>query len=217
MTTPPPLMSEPLAPAMTEDGLLIVPPNPEDRERTRLSADDWARAALDLLAEQGVAAVAVEPLARRLGVTKGSFYWHFSSRDALLQAALDVWEAREQEVAFIPLLERMPEPRERMRALIHMIAEEYTSHVIFAELIKAAEHPCVQPVIERVSKRRLDYLTIAFRQAGMDATDAQHRARLGYTAYIGFLQLNLRLRHARMSQEEFAAYIEHVIHTLVPM
>ena len=59
---------------------------------SRLTADDWAQAALDLIAEQGVAAVAVEPLARRLRVTKGSFYWHFPSRDALLQAALERWE-----------------------------------------------------------------------------------------------------------------------------
>ncbi|MEO7478195.1 MAG: helix-turn-helix domain-containing protein, partial [Lysobacteraceae bacterium] len=41
----------------------------------RLSAADWAQAALDQLGEQGLAAVGVEPLARRLGVTKGSFYW----------------------------------------------------------------------------------------------------------------------------------------------
>ena len=66
----------------------------------RLSAEDWAQAALDLIAEQGVAAVAVEPLARRLGVTKGSFYWHFPSRDALLSAALERWEAVEQETVF---------------------------------------------------------------------------------------------------------------------
>ena len=59
-------------------------------ERTaRLSAEDWAQAALDQIAEQGVASVAVEPLARRLGVTKGSFYWHFPSREALLVAALE--------------------------------------------------------------------------------------------------------------------------------
>ncbi|MBP8098362.1 MAG: helix-turn-helix transcriptional regulator, partial [Arenimonas sp.] len=57
-------------------------------EKPRLSAEDWARAALDVIAEQGLAAVAVEPLARRLGVTKGSFYWHFPSREALLVAAL---------------------------------------------------------------------------------------------------------------------------------
>ena len=43
----------------------------------RLSADDWAREALEQIAEAGVGSVAVEPLARRLGVTKGSFYWHF--------------------------------------------------------------------------------------------------------------------------------------------
>jgi len=74
---------------------------------TRLSADDWARAALELIAEQGVAAVAVEPLARRLGVTKGSFYWHFRSRDALLQAAIERWEQEDQKVNFIPLHKRV--------------------------------------------------------------------------------------------------------------
>ena len=73
---------------------------PAPTRNARLSADDWAQAALDLIAEQGVSAVAVEPLARRLGVTKGSFYWHFPSRDALLQAALERWEAVEQESIF---------------------------------------------------------------------------------------------------------------------
>ncbi|MEO6264178.1 MAG: helix-turn-helix domain-containing protein, partial [Luteimonas sp.] len=91
-------------------------------ERTgRLSADDWAQAALDLIAEQGVAAVAVEPLARRLGVTKGSFYWHFPSRDALLQAALERWEKVEQETVF-GQLEAVPDPRERLHALFQLVA-----------------------------------------------------------------------------------------------
>src|SRR5690606_6204362 len=93
----------------------------------RLSAEDWAQAALDLIAEQGVAAVAVEPLARRLGVTKGSFYWHFPSREALLQAALERWEHVEQEAVF-GALERVPDPRERLRALFQMVAHEYQSH-----------------------------------------------------------------------------------------
>ena len=46
-------------------------------ERARLSAEDWEQGALDMIAEQGIGALAVEALARRLGVTKGSFYWHF--------------------------------------------------------------------------------------------------------------------------------------------
>ena len=182
----------------------------------RLSADDWAQAALDLIAEAGVQAVAVEPLARRLGVTKGSFYWHFPSRDALLQAALERWENVEQEALF-GALESMPDARERLRALFHMVAREYKSHVIYSALLKAQDHATVQPVIERVSKRRLDYLTASFRQAGLGREDAQHRARLTYAAYVGFLQLNLQLHQARMQQEEFDAYVEHLARTLVPV
>jgi AcrR family transcriptional regulator len=181
----------------------------------RLSADDWAQAALDLIAEQGVAAVAVEPLARRLGVTKGSFYWHFPSRDALLVAALERWEKVEQESVF-GSLEAVADPRDRLRALFHLVAHEYTSHVIYSELLRAIDHPAVQPVIGRVSERRFDWLTASFRQAGLSRTDAQHRARLAYAAYVGFLQLNLQLQHARLQHDEFEAYVEHVMATLIP-
>jgi AcrR family transcriptional regulator len=69
----------------------------EKIERTRLSAADWEQAALDLIAAQGVGAVAVEALARRLGVTKGSFYWHFPTREALLKVALERWERQDTD------------------------------------------------------------------------------------------------------------------------
>ena len=184
-------------------------------ERGRLSADDWAQAALDMIAEQGVAAVAVEPLARRLGVTKGSFYWHFPSRDALLSAALERWEAVEQETVF-GQLEAVPDPRQRLRALFQLVAHEVKSHIVYSELLKALDHPAVAPVIGRVSQSRLDYLTASFRQAGLGRTEAQHRARLTYAAYVGFLQLNLQLHQPRMPQDEFEAYVEHLTSTLVP-
>ena len=61
---------------------------------TRLSAQDWARAAVKAIANGGLAAVAVEPLARTLGVTKGSFYAHFRNRDELVTAALAEWRER---------------------------------------------------------------------------------------------------------------------------
>jgi AcrR family transcriptional regulator len=181
----------------------------------RLSAEAWAQAALDQIAEQGVASVAVEPLARRLGVTKGSFYWHFPSRDALLQAALERWETVEQEEVF-GQLEAVPDPRERLRALFQLVAHEAKSHIIYSELLKALDHPAVRPVIERVSQRRFDYLAASFRQAGLSRTEAQHRARLAYAAYVGFLQLNLQLQQARLPHEEFEAYVEHVMATLIP-
>lgn len=191
-------------------------PTTEKPERTgRLSADDWAQAALDQIAEQGVSAVAVEPLARRLGVTKGSFYWHFPSRDALLQAALERWETHEQEEVF-GQLEGVTNPADRLGSLFKLVANEVQSHVIYSELLKALDHPAVQPVIGRVSKRRLDYLTSLFRAAGLDATDALHRARLAYAAYVGFLQLNLQLGQRDMQREEFEDYVAHMMATLIP-
>ena len=191
-------------------------PSIDKPERSgRLSADDWAQAALDQIAEQGVSAVAVEPLARRLGVTKGSFYWHFPSRDALLQAALERWETHEQDEVF-GQLEGITNPAQRLGALFKLVANEVQSHVIYSELLKALDNPAVQPVIGRVSKRRLDYLMLAFRQVGMPRAEAQNRAHLTYAAYVGFLQLSLQLRQPRLQHAEFEAYVDHVMATLIP-
>lgn len=62
--------------------------------KIKLSRDDWIAAAMDWVAAHGVATLAVEPLARSLGVTKGGFYWCFANRDELLQAVLERWEAQ---------------------------------------------------------------------------------------------------------------------------
>lgn len=184
-------------------------------EKSRLSADDWALAALDVIAEQGLAAVAVEPLARRLGVTKGSFYWHFPSREALLAAALERWEKTEQETVF-GKMEAVSDPRVRLRELFQLVAHEPTTHIIYSELLKALDHPVVKPVLSRVSLRRMDYLTASFRQAGLPRQEAQNRARLAYAAYVGFLQLALQLGQPPLHHDEFEAYVSHVAATLIP-
>ena len=183
--------------------------------RGRLSATDWEQAALDVLAHGGVAAVAVESLARTLGVTKGSFYWHFPTREALLKAAIDRWEQRDEDQV-IGYVERISDPRERLRELFQRVSREVQSHLVYAALLQASDNPLVQPVIERISKRRLALLTAAYAEAGFEPRAAQHRARLAYTAYSGFLQLNQRHGMPRMDQEEYQAYIDHVIETLVP-
>ena len=114
--------------------LMTMPPNliaDSRTDRARLSSTDWEAGALDLLAEQGVSAVAVEPLARRLGVTKGSFYWHFPSREALLKAALERWEKLDEETVFEPL-EGIADPAERLRELFVRTSKEMRSHVLYS-------------------------------------------------------------------------------------
>jgi AcrR family transcriptional regulator len=184
-------------------------------ERARLSAEDWEDGALTLIAEQGVGALAVEALARRLGVTKGSFYWHFRTREALLQAALERWEQYgEREV--IVEIEAISNPRERLPELFRRVAHELQPHRVYAALLKALDHPQVVPVMARVSQRRIEFLTTIYSQAGLQGTTALNRARLTYAAYVGFLQLNFTLGLPRLSHDDFDAYVEHMITTLTP-
>ncbi len=199
----------PASPARTETG-------GRNRAHARLSAGDWERGALEMIAEEGVAAVAVEALARRLGVTKGSFYWHFKNREALLQAALNRWETDDDRQLEKHLGDAGEQPRERLDALFRWVSGETQAHRIYAALLQALDHPLVKPMMTRVSQRRMDFLELAFRQAGLDPDAARHRARLTYAAYVGFLQLNLTLELPHLSHEQYEAYVEHVIAALVP-
>lgn len=186
------------------------------RGRTRLAAADWERGALEMVADEGVAALAVEALARRLGVTKGSFYWHFKNREALLQATLTRWEADDERELQHHIGVADDPPRERLGALFRWVSGEARAHRIYAALLQALDHPLVKPMMTRVSQRRMDFLVLAFRQAGLDHDAARHRARLTYAAYVGLLQLNLTLELPHLSHEQYEAYVEHVIKTLVP-
>lgn len=187
-----------------------------DRAHARLSAADWEHGALDMIAELGVAGLAIEALARRLGVTKGSFYWHFKNREALLQAALARWEDDDKRELASHVGAPAERPRERLDALFRWVSGETQAHRIYAALLQALDHPLVKPMMTRVSQRRMAFLEQAFREAGLGTEAARHRARLTYAAYVGFLQLNLTLEMPHLSHEQYDAYVEHVIATLVP-
>jgi hypothetical protein len=59
-------------------------------------------------------------------------------------------------------------------------------------------------------------LSTAFEELGMDARSARNQARLTYSVYLGYLQLQRQHQTPSLSSEDFDAYIEHVISTLIP-
>lgn len=156
---------------------------------SRLSRDDWASAALDALSSGGLAAVAVEPMAVRLGATKGSFYWHFHSRDELIAAALQLWR-QASTTSVIERLEAGAEPPEqRLRQLFtHVFAPQARTSADLA-LLADADHPLVAPALAEVTEQRLGYITTLFRQLGFPQAQARRRALFAYSAYLGQLQL----------------------------
>jgi AcrR family transcriptional regulator len=168
-----------------------------------LTREDWTRAALLAIAEGGTGAVAVEPLAARLGATKGSFYWHFRSRSDLLAAALETWE-REATDAIIARLADLPDPVERLRLTLTAAMEDPEDEygAIDAALLASGADPFVAPVVARVQDKRLAFLERCFRDFGLPAREARLRARIGYSIYLGwFRQLQAGGRSAPTARE----------------
>jgi AcrR family transcriptional regulator len=145
-------------------------------------------AALRALARGGVPAVSVEALARELGATRGSFYWHFAHRDALLEAALGRWE-REGTTAVIAEVSSEPDPRERLRRLIVTAVALDPVAGLEPSLTAQADHPALAPVLRRVTRARLDFLTRCYRDLGAAPALARRRAVVAYAAYLGWLDL----------------------------
>lgn len=180
-------------------------------QRAQLSREAWTAAALEAIAEGGIAAVAVEPLTRRLGVTKGSFYWHFADRDALVVAALERWERENTEEA-IAELGRIEDPRQRLRRLIEG-AFGRPDH-LFGVLSASADDPRVAPVLQRVTRRRLDFVAECYAALGHGGSDARNGAMLTYSAYVGLAQL-LRASSGPTGEDR-DGYVAYLTRILVP-
>ncbi|QNS08247.1 TetR/AcrR family transcriptional regulator [Streptomyces xanthii] len=184
--------------------------------KARLTAQDWADAALSAIGEGGIAAVAVEPLAARLGTTKGSFYWHFANRAALIEAALDRWEQLNTE-GTISEVEAEPDPRQRIRLLFSEAITSATTNPLEVALLATATQPQVAAALRRVTERRVDYLARLFGDLGFPEPEARRRGLLAYTAYLGHAQL----AHAAPSVlpplegGEFTAYLDDALEVLM--
>ncbi|MFC4909039.1 TetR family transcriptional regulator [Actinomadura gamaensis] len=175
----------------------------------RLSRDDWAAAALAALAEGGAGAVAVEPVAARLGASKSSFYWLFENRSALLDAALELWE-REQTDRIAARLTQIPDPAERLRTLLRLALT--TGGGDLALRLTGESDAAVLTVAGRVTRRRLEIIEAAFRELGLPAEQARHRATAAYATYLGTAAL-ARLDAAPADTD---AYVKELLDAYLP-
>jgi AcrR family transcriptional regulator len=148
--------------------------------------EQWVRAGFRALTKKGAAGVRVEVLARSLGVTKGSFYWHFADRQAFHDALLQAWEARSTE-AVIELVERSgSDPRKKLERLLHLTTgTRGASDVEQAVRAWGATDARVRRRLQRVDERREAYAVQLLEAAGVRPRAARARARLFYLALIG--------------------------------
>jgi AcrR family transcriptional regulator len=172
-----------------------------DNERDTPVERDWIAAAREMLIEGGISAVQISPLAGRLGVTRGGFYWRFKNRQDLLDQLLLDWESSNAR-HFLNRLAEAGTPRERMDRLIDLWMEERQ----FDPRLEAAIRQWAlidEPVRKRVrivDLGRISAIAGILLQAGFDAIQAEARARLTYFHQIGYYTLDL----GESAQERFA-------------
>jgi AcrR family transcriptional regulator len=150
----------------------------------RLGPQEWIGQALRTLAADGVEAVRIERLATALHVTKGSFYWHFADRGALLAATLEAWKARATADVIAQVEAGGGAPRDRMKTLLGIVfgADGRLELQIRAwaandDLALTAQH--------EIDGLRTGYVRSLFLELGFDPPEASARAQFAYLALIG--------------------------------
>ena len=133
---------------------------------------------MEVLMEQGVASVTIDRLAGLLGVTRGSFYYHFEDRADLLKAMLDYWEGSytsriREDVASL----RLP-PSEALLVLIRTIRNRDAAKYDVAFRAWALHDPIARERLKKIDKFRLDFIRDLFSDLGFERLDAEMRARL---------------------------------------
>lgn len=150
----------------------------------KLTADDWITAGLKALADDGFTALKADVIAKRLSVSRGSFYWHFADVAAFETAVMRRWRDVMAE-AIIRELDNLEPASERLRHLSRL-AFGANPTLEIAMRAWAASDPRARAVVRSVDKRRLAYLETMLRDGGVAADDVAARALLIYWTYLGF-------------------------------
>ena len=164
-----------------------------DGKTESLTAADWTQAALDALARGGLTAVAVEPLAKELGATKGSFYWHFADRTPSSGDPRAVGDPRHRRGD--RGLDETQDAETRLRDLLRLAFTSVLdgsaggAGTVELALQANAAHPLVAATLNRVTERRLSYLTRLYTELGLSPARARDRGLLAYTSFLGHAQL----------------------------
>ncbi|KAB2657963.1 TetR/AcrR family transcriptional regulator [Brucella tritici] len=159
----------------------------------RLTRADWLSAALDLLVENGIDAVRITRLAEQLGVTRGSFYWHFADRGELLAALIEVW-AQSNTASIIRAATTPDTIEDRVLALFMcwLDPELFDPKLDFAVRDWARGETELQTVIAKADQQRMEAMIAMFAEHGFTEREAIIRARNFYYTQMGYYALNVQ-------------------------
>lgn len=173
---------------VTESSILRRMDNTAKKPRTQLDRDTWVAGATEVLAEEGIAGLRVEVLAKRLNVTKGSFYWHFADRRDLLMAVLAQWkEGRIRDI----IKQTRAQPGHEQEQIYHVIDVYSASRSRRGMMIELAVRDWARrdaeaaAIVAEVDDVRLRCARDLFLACGVPMDEASSRCMLLYAYVFG--------------------------------
>src|SRR5262245_20483464 len=164
----------------------------------RLTAQDWIEFSLRTLAREGYEALKADVLARKLGVSRGSFYWHFSDLGTFHARVIDHWR-QTATAAIIAEIERRETPAERLDALLRLALGQNAALEIRMRSWADGNAGAARAV-EGIDRRRCRYMEQLLVDAGVSPGLAQTRAQLLYWSYLGSALSRNRLTGKRLER-----------------
>lgn len=164
----------------------------------RLSKKDWLEEGFKILTEFAQDKLKILYLCERLGVTRGSFYHHFTSIDNYISELMEAWE-EENTMEFIRVASQGKTLEEKMELLNSQVIQ---THQALETSIRSWSfyHPTVKKHLEKVDRIRLSFLENIFTESGLSKKEARLKAKLEYILLVGLQQL-----FPNMSKKEMMA------------
>jgi AcrR family transcriptional regulator len=161
----------------------------------QLSAKDWLDQGLRTLAHSGFTALKAEPLAKAMGVSRGSFYWHFADIGAFHAAILKHW----REVAAEQIIANLEAASDNDNPLLLLLRQAFGAKLVLEKAVRtwATVDPAARAAVQAIDRRRLDYVESLLRASGFSPGIARARAQILYWAFVGFALSDRPLPRAR--------------------
>lgn len=181
------------------------------RKRQPLGREIWLDTARQALIEEGTAGIEINKLAKRLGVSRGGFYWFFESREQLLDELLAYWTNTSTA-----LFERLLQPERRnglaeYHALIDLWVSEKEYDPKWDGAVRdwARTSDAVLKCVQAVDEKRIEIIEQMFSDMGYKGKEAHIRARVTYYHQVGYYALGVR--ESRKQRLELLPYYAKVL------
>ena len=166
--------------------------------KNKLSKEQWLVEALKILNQQGFGRLNIDRLVACLGVTKGSFYWHFKNRKDFVVRLVDYWDRKFTQSVIAHIENFEGNSRDRLLELMLFISRNQLAEYDFAIHALAQTETEIFPMVKKVLKKRNAYVASFFSEMGFEGMDLNFRSR----ALVMFMtqEQNSLLKDSRESQ-----------------